>query len=157
MFEAMRRKERQITGEETEEILKNGEYGIFSSVGEDGYPYGVPVNYIFYNGRIYFHCAAQAGKKLDNLEFSDKVCFTVYGNEAFEEGDWAPYLHSVIVFGRCKLVADAGQTEDRVRELALKYYPTKEEAEAEIAKSIHAVQLYEITIEHMTGKRVHEK
>ena len=43
MFEAMRRKERQITGEETEEILKNGEYGIFSSVGEDGYPYGVPV------------------------------------------------------------------------------------------------------------------
>ena len=63
----------------------------------------------------------------------------------------------MIVFGRCKLVADAGQTEDRVRELALKYYPTKEEAEAEIAKSIHAVQLYEITIEHMTGKRIHEK
>ena len=77
MFEAMRRKERQITGEETEEILKNGEYGIFSSVGEDGYPYGVPVNYIFYNGRIYFHCAAQVGKKLDNLKFSDKACFTV--------------------------------------------------------------------------------
>ena len=44
-----------------------------------------------------------------------------------------------------------------MRELALKYYPTKEEAEAEIAKSIHAVQLYEITIEHMTGKRIHEK
>ena len=57
----------------------------------------------------------------------------------------------------CKLVADAGQTEDRVRELALKYYPTKEEAEAEIVKGIHAVQLYEITIEHMTGKRIHEK
>ena len=85
------------------------------------------------------------------------VCFTVYGNESFEEGDWAPYLHSVVVFGRCKLVADAGQTEDRVRELALKYYPTKEEAEAEIVKGIHAVQLYEITIEHMTGKRIHEK
>lgn len=101
--------------------------------------------------------AARQGIRWMQLKKDDKVCFTVYGNEAFEEGDWAPYLHSVIVFGRCKLVADAGQTEDRVRELALKYYPTKEEAEAEIVKGIHAVQLYEITIEHMTGKRIHEK
>ena len=74
--------------------------------------------------KIFIH-GGKAGHKVDALKRDDKVCFTVYGNESFEEGDWAPYLHSVVVFGRCKLVADAGQTEDRVRELALKYYPTK--------------------------------
>lgn len=62
---------------------------------------------------------------MDALKRDDKVCFTVYGNEAFEEGDWAPYLHSVIVFGRCKLVADAGQTEDRVLRAGTEILPYK--------------------------------
>lgn len=69
--------------------------------------------------------AARQGIRMMQLKRDDKVCFTVYGNESFEEGDWAPYLHSVVVFGRCKLVADAGQTEDRVRELALNITPQK--------------------------------
>jgi len=158
MFRPLRRKKRAITDEEARELLATCKRGVFAVNGDDGYPYAIPVNYFFdaEHDKIYFH-GAKAGHKVDALKRDDKVCFTVYGNEAFEEGDWAPYLHSVIVFGRCKLVADAGQTEDRVRELALKYYPTKEEAEAEIVKGIHAVQLYEITIEHMTGKRIHEK
>ena len=158
MFRPMRRASRAIPEEAAKHLLKQSRRGVLAVNGDDGYPFAIPVNY-FYDqeqDKIYFH-GAKSGHKLDALKKNDKVCFTVYGNEAFEEGDWAPYLHSVIVFGRCKLVADAGQTEDRVRELALKYYPTKEEAEAEIVKGIHAVQLYEITIEHMTGKRIHEK
>ena len=149
MFRPMRRSKQALSAQETKALLSAEKRGILAVNGDEGYPFAIPVNYYYDDaqGKIFIH-GGKAGHK---------VCFTVYGNEAFEEGDWAPYLHSVIVFGRCKLVADAGQTEDRVRELALKYYPTKEEAEAEIAKSIHAVQLYEITIEHMTGKRVHEK
>ena len=148
MFRPMRRSKQALSAQETKALLSAEKRGILAVNGDEGYPFAIPVNYYYDDaqGKIFIH----GGK-------ADKVCFTVYGNEAFEEGDWAPYLHSVVAFGRCKLVADAGQTEDRVRELALKYYPTKEEAEAEIAKSIHAVQLYEITIEHMTGKRVHEK
>ena len=109
--------------------------------GDRGPPFAIPVNYYYDDaqGKIFIH-GGKAGHKVDALKRDDKVCFTVYGNEAFEEGDSAPYLHSVIVFGRCKLVADAGQTEDRVRELALKYYPTKEEVEAEIEAGIHAVR-----------------
>lgn len=91
------------------------------------------------------------------LKKDDKVCFTVYGNEVREEGDWAPYLQSVVIFGRCHLIEDSGITEAKVRELAEKYYPTKEEIDAEIAADIKAVQLYEITIEHMSGKQIHEK
>ena len=91
------------------------------------------------------------------LKKNDKVCFTVYGNEHFEPGDWAPYVQSTVVFGRCRLVEDAAATEVRVRELGLKKYPGREEVEKEIAKAIKSVQLYEITIEHLTGKQIQEK
>lgn len=85
------------------------------------------------------------------------MCFTVYGGEFYKNGHWAPYVQSVLVYGRCRLVEDIAVTEARVRELAMKYYPSAEEVEAEIAKDLRAVQLYEITVEHMTGKQVHEK
>ena len=126
--------------------------------GDDGYPFAFPINYFYEpeSGKIYFH-GAKAGHKVDALKKDDKVCFTVYGNEVHEEGDWAPYLQSVVIFGRCHLIEDSGITEAKVRELAEKYYPTKEEIDAEIAADIKAVQLYEITIEHMSGKRIHEK
>ena len=93
----------------------------------------------------------------DALRACDKVCFTVYGNEHFEPGEWAPYMQSTVVFGRCRLVEDAAYTEAKVRQLATKYYPSAAEVEAEIAKAIKAVQLYEITIEHLTGKQIQEK
>ena len=120
--------------------------------------YDIPVNY-FYDqeqDKIYFH-GAKSGHKVDALKKNDKVCFTVYGNEHFEPGDWAPYVQSTVVFGRCRLVEDAATTEARVRELGLKYYPGREEVEKEIAKAIKGVQLYEITIEHLTGKQIQEK
>ena len=106
--------------------------------------------------KIYFH-GAKSGQKVDALKQNDKVCFTVYGNEHFEPGDWAPYVQSTVVFGRCHLIDDAAATEARVRELGMKYYPGKEEVEKEIALYIKAVQLYEITIEHLTGKQIQEK
>lgn len=158
MFRPLRRTKNAISEQEAKALLLGEKRGVLAVNGDDGYPFAIPVNY-FYDeaqGKIYFH-GAKSGYKVDALKKDDKVCFTVYGNEQFKEGDWAPFLQSVVVFGSCKLVADAGQTEDRVRALALKYYPTKEEVEAEIAKDIHAVQLYEITIAHMTGKQVHEK
>ena len=158
MFRKMRRFKQQITDEECRKILAEEGRGVLSLFGEDGYPYGIPINYFYdpESDKIYFH-GAKAGHKVDALKKDDKVCFTVYGNEKHEEGDWAPYLQSVVIFGRCHLIEDSGITEAKVRELAEKYYPTKEEIDAEIAADIKAVQLYEITIEHMSGKQIHEK
>ena len=79
------------------------------------------------------------------------------GNEHYEQGEWAPYVQSTVVFGRCHLVDDAAATEAEVRRLALKYYPSAEEAEEELSKYLAAVQLYEIEIEHLTGKQIREK
>ena len=149
---------RAITDEEARELLATCKRGVFAVNGDDGYPYAIPVNYFFdaEHDKIYFH-GAKAGHKVDALKRDDKICFTVYGNEHFEPGDWAPYVQSTVVFGRCHLIDDAAATEARVRELGMKYYPGKEEVEKEIALDIKAVQLYEITIEHLTGKQIQEK
>ena len=159
MFRPLRRKRRGISDEAARELLEQGRRGIFAVNGDGGYPYAVPVNYLFdaREGKIYFH-GAKAGHKFDAVTQDDKVCFTVFGNEHYEEGEWAPYVQSVVVFGRCRLVTDDPElTESRVRELALKYYPTAEEVDEEIAKDIKGVQLYEIAIEHLCGKQIQEK
>ena len=133
MFRPLRRKKRAITDEEARELLATCKRGVFAVNGDDGYPYAIPVNYFFdaEHDKIYFH-GAKAGHKVDALKRDDKVCFTVYGNEHFEPGDWAPYVQSTVVFGRCHLIDDAAATEARVRELGMKYYPGKEEVEKEI-------------------------
>ena len=121
--------------------------------------YAIPVNYLFdpEHDKIYFH-GAKAGHKIDALKRNDKVCFTVYGNDWCKDDDWAPYVQSTVVFGRCRLVNDdPAFVEDTIRQLALKYYPFAEEAEEEIEQSIGRVQLYEITVEHLCGKQIQEK
>ena len=158
MFKQIRKKINEIDRNAAEALLQSNRRGILAMNGDNGYPYAIPINYFYEpeSEKIYFH-GAKAGHKVDALKKDDKVCFTVYGNEKHEEGDWAPYLQSVVIFGRCHLIEDSGITEAKVRELAEKYYPTKEEIDAEIAADIKAVQLYEITIEHMSGKQIHEK
>lgn len=157
MFRPLRRIKNAISDEAARLLLKNEKRGVLAVNGDDGYPFAIPVNYFYdeENAKIYFH-GAKSGHKADSLRKDDKVCFTVYGNEIFKE-DWAPYLQSAVVFGRCKMISDDAITEERVRELAMKYYPSKEEAEAEISRDIKAVQLYEITVEHLCGKQIHEK
>ena len=143
MFRPMRRASRAIPEEAAKHLLQQSRRGVLAVNGDNGYPFAIPVNYYY--------------DKVDALKQNDKVCFTVYGNEHFEPGDWAPYVQSTVVFGRCHLIDDAAATEARVRELGMKYYPGKEEVEKEIALDIKAVQLYEITIEHLTGKQIQEK
>ena len=158
MFRPMRRSGRAISDEAARQLLRQCRRGVLAVNGDDGYPFAIPVNYFYDEGRnkIYFH-GAKTGQKVDALKKCDKVCFTVYGNEHFEPGDWAPYVQSTVVFGRCHLVEDAAATEEKVRQLAEKYYPSREEVDAEMAKAIKAVQLYEITVEHLTGKQIQEK
>lgn len=91
MFRPMRRANREIPEEAAKHLLKQSRRGVLAVNGDDGYPFAIPVNY-FYDqeqDKIYFH-GAKSGHKVDALKKNDKVCFTVYGNEHFEPGDWAP-------------------------------------------------------------------
>jgi len=158
MFRPLRRTKNAISKESAIELLKTQKRGILAVNGDDGYPFAFPINYFYdeESEKIYFH-GARSGHKVDSLNKDNKICFTVYGNDTKQDGDWAPFVESTVVFGRCNLIKDDNIIEEKVRTLALKYYPTKEEVEEEIKKDIKAVQLYEITIEHITGKRIHEK
>jgi nitroimidazol reductase NimA-like FMN-containing flavoprotein (pyridoxamine 5'-phosphate oxidase superfamily) len=158
MFRKMRRIKREISLEEAKDLLRNNKRAAFSVNGDDGYPYTVPINFYYdeKENRIYFH-SAKNGHKIDAIKENDKVCFTTWNDGYLEEGDWAYYVSSCVVFGRARLIEDDKITEEKVRTFALKYYPTAEEAEDEIAKDIKGVQLAAIDIEHISGKRVHEK
>lgn len=95
----------EINIDAAKELLLSGRRGVLSVIGDDGYPYAVPINYVYDKDaqKIYFH-GARVGHKVDALRNCDKVCFTVYGNEIIKEEPWAPFMQSVIVFGRCHLV-----------------------------------------------------
>lgn len=157
MFREMRRYKQAVTEETCAEILKTEKRGVLSVIGDEGYPYAVPLDFYYDEGEqtIYFHCA-KVGHKIDAIKARDKVCFTTWNTGFQKENDWVWNVTSVIAFGRAELIADAAQTEEEVRKLAMKYYPTEEEVDAEMEKAIARVQLLALHIEHMTGKLVNE-
>lgn len=155
MFRKMRRFRQQITEEECIEILKSEPRGVLAVHGEDGYPYALPIDFLYDDGKIYFHCAKE-GHKVDALKKDERVSFCVYDQGFRKEGDWALNIKSVILFGKIRFIEDREETIALVRKLGLKYYPTPEGVEEEISKAGSRVQMLELTIDHMTGKLVNE-
>lgn len=158
MFREIRRKRKQIDKESAETLLEQSRRGVLAVNGDDGYPYAIPINYFYdrKNQKIYFH-GARVGHKVDALKKCDKVCFTVYGNETVKEDPWAPFLQSVVIFGRCHLMEADEKAMALLKQLAMKYYPNEQLADAEITQSGKAVQLFEIEIEHLSGKEIQER
>ena len=124
MFRAMRRKKNEISIDASKELLRRTKRGVLAVNGDNGYPYAIPINYLYneQENKIIFH-GARVGYKVDCLKACDKVCFTVYGNESVKEESWAPFLQSVVVFGRCRFVENQEDNIKLVKELAMKYYP----------------------------------
>lgn len=159
MFREMRRVKQQVSEEDCKKILKEEKRAAFSVIGDDGYPYTVPINFFYddTDNKIYFH-GAKEGHKRDAVRQCDKVCFTVWNQGFKKEGNWEWNVTSVVVFGKVQLVTDVVVVEDRLRKLATKYYPTIDEVEKEMkGPSVSRVQLFAIEMEHMTGKLVNEK
>ena len=101
MFRTIRKKKNEISTDAAKTLLQSSRRGVLAVNGDDGYPYAIPINYVYDDDaqKIYFH-GARVGHKVDALRACDKVCFTVYGNETIKEEDWAPFVQSVVVFGR---------------------------------------------------------
>lgn len=158
MFREVRRKNKIINDDAAMALLQSCRRGVLAVNGDNGYPYAVPINY-YYDAeaqKIYFH-GARVGHKADALRSCDKVCFTVYGNETIKEERWAPYMQSVVAFGRCHLIEAGSRATEILKRFAMKYYPNEQMVDEEIAKDGKAAQLYEIEIEHLTGKEIQEK
>lgn len=155
MFRKMRRFKQQISQQECIDVLTKAPRGVLTVHGEDGYPYAFPMNYIYLNGKIYFHCG-KTGHKLDALAANNKVSFCVMDEGYRKTGEWALNINSIVIFGRIHKIDAASETEEISRRLGLKYFPTPESVEEEIRKAIAHVQILELTIDHMTGKLVNE-
>ena len=157
MFRPMRRFKQEVSRDECIKILTEEKRAVFAVNGDDGYPYAVPVNFWYDSeaDRLYVH-GAKAGHKLDAMLKDDKICFTVY-NTGYRKEDWSYYVTSVIVFGRAKVMDDEKEKREKIKHFGMKYYPTEQEVDEEIRKDLSRVNFVEITIEHMTGKLVHEK
>lgn len=147
----MRRKDRSIDSEQAVQLLKNEQYGVLSTVGENGYAYGIPLNYAYYNGNIYFHCAVE-GNKLDNIMFNNKVSFCVVGSTEPIPDKFSYRFESVVVFGRAEEVYDK-EKEDALMALIQKYSSEFiEKGQEYVRKDGIKSRVIKINIEHITGK-----
>lgn len=156
MFREMVRKNKQITLEDCVQILKSEKRGILSVLGDNGYPYGMPMNHWYdEDGNIYFHCG-KAGHRLDSLRNNDKVSYCVYDGGYRGEGEWALKVKSVIVFGRVKTIDDLDTIADITTKLSLKFTQDEEYIRKEIEAHRHRTLLLKLVPEHISGKLVTE-
>ncbi|WP_110956067.1 pyridoxamine 5'-phosphate oxidase family protein [Anaerosinus massiliensis] len=151
MFREMRREDRKINDDEVKQILENNTYGILSTMCDDGYPYGVPVSYIYLNNAIYFHGAA-AGQKFDNIVRNNKVSFCVIGQTRTLPDKFSTKYESVIIFGRAIEIFD-NEKDKILSEIINKYSKDYiEEGKIYIRKASKATRVIKISMEHISGK-----
>lgn len=157
MFRKMRRQKQAMTKAECIELLKTETRGVLSVQGEDGYPYGIPMNHYYHEteGRLYFH-GAKIGHRVDAIRQNPKVSYCVYGEEEKWENDWAYYVKSVVIFGKALTVEDREKTIAISRALCTRFPVPDGYADQEIEKDAPGTLCFFIEIEHMTGKLVHE-
>ncbi len=156
MFREMRRKKQLLPLEETITILDRGTSGVLALSGDDGYPYAVPLSYIYCDGRLYFHCA-KSGHKLDALLANPKASFCVIDMDDVIPEEYTTYFRSVIVFGTLRILEDEGEKRRAIEKLAAKYSPSHKEGRLkEIDREFKMLCMLEMSIEHMTGKEAIE-
>ena len=157
MFRELVRKNKQLTQEECIRLLTDLPRGVLSVPGDEGYPYGVPLDH-WYNpedGRIYFH-SGNTGHKVDAITRCDKASFCVMDPGYLAEGDWALTIRSVIVFGKIQIVEDPERAIDITRKLSYKYTSDTAFIEGEIRNYSGDLLVFALIPEHITGKIVKE-
>lgn len=151
MFRNMRRDDRALSLEEAVDILKSGEYGVLSMMGVEGYPYGIPVNYVYEHDVLYIHSATE-GHKLDAIRKNPKVSFVVVGKTSVQPEKFTVIYSSTIVFGRASEV-DAAERRDALMAFIRRYSPEYLEKGTEyVERSADTAVIIRIDIDHISGK-----
>lgn len=155
MFKEIRHQSQALSREEIDEILDKGTSGVFALAGEE-YPYAYPMSYLYYDGKIYFHCEKK-GHKIDHLRNNDKVSFCVLGQDEIVADEFTTYYKSVIIFGRASSIQDDEKKLQMIRLLSDKYSPDREEEREEIIEQYFpALEMIEVEIDHIQGKQAAE-
>ena len=156
-FRPMRRARQQLPEQVCREILDRSTAGVLAVLGDGGWPYAVPLSYVYADGCIYFHCA-KAGHKLDAIRGCDKVSFCVIDKDEVVPAEYTTYFRSVIAFGRAEVLQREDEVRAAIGALAAKYHPadSAENRARFIDRELPALCMVRLRIEHMTGKEAKE-
>ena len=157
MFRQILRTKQIISKEESIQLLKTQLRGVLSLIGDDGYPYGLPINH-YYNdedGCLYFH-GGKVGHKIDSIRRHNKASFCVYDEGYRVDNDWPLHIKSVIVFGKIEFVEDMNIVENISRELSYKFTDDDNYIDEEIKNSLDYTLMFKLVPEHISGKIVEE-
>ena len=158
MFRSMRRTRQLIPVEESIEIIQNGQSGVLAVLGDDDYPYTVPLNYVYADSKIYFHWAKAGGHKLDAIKKHNKVSFCIIEQEKVVPEKYITIYKSVVVFGKINILETDEQKRNAIEKLSIKYNPkdSKENRDAVIKRNYLPLLMVELEIEHISGKEALE-
>lgn len=152
----MRRKRQQLSNEESVAILQNATSGTLALLGAGGYPYAVPLSYVYNDGKLYFH-SALAGHKVDAIKNYDKASFCVIASDEVKPQQYTTYFRSVIAFGKIQIVDNEQQRLAAARLLGNRYNPGHDdELQKELDKGFKQMLVICLDIEHLTGKEAIE-
>ncbi|MBI4765132.1 MAG: pyridoxamine 5'-phosphate oxidase family protein [Deltaproteobacteria bacterium] len=151
MLRSVRRKDRELDLEAATRLLTEGEYGFLATVGMDGQAYGVPLNYVFKDNSLYFHCALE-GHKLDNIKVHNKVSFCVVGRTKVLPDKFSTEYESAMAFGTASIV-QGDERYSALLSILEKYSPDfMEEGKKAIARYDDKTTIIKVGINHITGK-----
>ena len=156
-FREMRRKRQALSRREVLDILRRGTSGVLALSGDDGYPYAVPISYVYDEGKIYFH-SAKSGHKIDAVQRSPKASFCVIDQDRVVPEEYTTYFRSVIAFGRIRVLDGEGEKRAAIEKLAVKYAPedTAVNRSRAIEREWKPLCMLEMTVDHVTGKEAIE-
>ncbi|MDE7253115.1 MAG: pyridoxamine 5'-phosphate oxidase family protein [Acetatifactor sp.] len=157
MFRELRRKRQELSLEESIEILSNGKSGVLALLGDNDYPYAVPISYVYENSKLYFH-GAKSGHKFDAIKKHNKASFCVIDQDEIIPKEYTTYFRSVIVFGKIRIMENEAEMKEAIQALSIKYNPNGNETEHQnaISKDWKNLCIIELSIEHISGKEAIE-
>lgn len=155
MFREMRRNKQLLSEIDTVAVLNRNTNGVLACLGDDDYPYAVPLSYVYFDDKIYFH-SAKAGHKLDAILKDPKVSFAVIDEDTIVSQEYTSYFRSVIAFGKTR-IASGDEWLEAFKALVEKYSgDVPEEARLEEIRGCNTSHIIAIDIDHMTGKEAKE-
>ncbi len=153
----MRRFKQELSAEESQKILETGITGVLGVSGDDEYPYTVPVNYVYTNGRIYIHCAT-TGHKIDAIKRNSKVSFCVIGQDTVVPERFTSFFRSTRAFGRARILSEGKEYDEAIYALSKKYSPNETDTRIteEIQSAAGRFLMIAVDIEKLSGKEAVE-
>lgn len=155
MFREMRRKGQLLSRPVAENILQRNTSGVLAVLGDEEYPYAVPLSYVYKDSAIYFHCA-KVGHKLDAIVREPKVSFCVIDQDQVVPEEYTTYFRSVIAFGKACVIEDETEKMQAIRVLAEKYSSGRIDMDQVIAREHDGLCMIRMDVEHLTGKEARE-